>query len=99
VLEICSSAPVSLRFSALERSTTGEGVEISTGRSRAEKRRETGALEQISSTATFQTMRQIIEDNDLEVMAVNARYTCSYANIAKKAWWHFAPNKEDMTLY
>jgi hypothetical protein len=42
-------------------------------------------------------------------MAVNARYTCSYANIAKKAWWmkskdrrqrqHFAPNKEDMTLY
>lgn len=34
-----------------------------------------------------QTMRQIIEDNDLEVMAVNARYTCSYANIAKKAWW------------
>jgi hypothetical protein len=32
-------------------------------------------------------MRQIIEDNDLEVMAVNARYTCSYANIAKKAWW------------
>lgn len=32
-------------------------------------------------------MRSIIEDNDLEVMATNARYTCSYANIAKQAWW------------
>ncbi|GAA5978168.1 hypothetical protein JCM10908_004256 [Rhodotorula pacifica] len=34
-----------------------------------------------------QQMRSIIEDNDLEVMAVNARYTCSYAGIAKQAWW------------
>ncbi|BGP45782.1 hypothetical protein JCM10450v2_001612 [Rhodotorula kratochvilovae] len=34
-----------------------------------------------------QKMRQIIEDNELEVMATNARYYCSYANIAKPAWW------------
>ncbi|BGP68107.1 putative oxidoreductase C terminal-domain containing protein [Rhodotorula toruloides] len=34
-----------------------------------------------------QKMRQIIEDNELEVMATNARYVCSYANIAKPAWW------------
>ncbi|GAA5918606.1 hypothetical protein JCM6882_000830 [Rhodosporidiobolus microsporus] len=34
-----------------------------------------------------QKMRSIIEDNDLEVMATVARYVCSYANIAKPAWW------------
>ncbi|BGP53860.1 hypothetical protein JCM8202v2_001432 [Rhodotorula sphaerocarpa] len=34
-----------------------------------------------------QTMRSIIEDNELEVMAVNARYVCSYAAISKPAWW------------
>lgn len=34
-----------------------------------------------------QKMREIIEDNELEVMATNARYYCSYANIAKPAWW------------
>ncbi|GAA5939701.1 hypothetical protein JCM10213_007768 [Rhodosporidiobolus nylandii] len=34
-----------------------------------------------------QKMRSIIEDNELEVMATVARYVCSYANIAKPAWW------------
>ncbi|GAA6012134.1 hypothetical protein JCM11491_001760 [Sporobolomyces phaffii] len=34
-----------------------------------------------------QKMRSIIEDNDLEVMATNARYTASYAKINKPAWW------------
>ncbi|POY76597.1 hypothetical protein BMF94_0187 [Rhodotorula taiwanensis] len=34
-----------------------------------------------------QTMRAIIEDNDLEVMATNARYYASYAAISKPAWW------------
>lgn len=37
--------------------------------------------------AVVQTMRSIIEDNELEVMAVNARYVCSYAAISKPAWW------------
>lgn len=32
-------------------------------------------------------MRAIIEDNDLEVMATNARYYASYAAISKPAWW------------
>jgi hypothetical protein len=32
-------------------------------------------------------MRSIIEDNDLEVMATIARYSASYAKIAKPAWW------------
>ncbi|CEQ43029.1 SPOSA6832_04916 [Sporobolomyces salmonicolor] len=32
-------------------------------------------------------MRSIIEENDLEVMATVARYTASYAKIAKPAWW------------
>ncbi|KAL8293280.1 hypothetical protein RQP46_000974 [Phenoliferia psychrophenolica] len=34
-----------------------------------------------------QTMRSIIEDNDLFVMATVARYVCSYAKIAKPSWW------------
>ncbi|SCV67027.1 BQ2448_5673 [Microbotryum intermedium] len=34
-----------------------------------------------------QKMRSIIEDNDLHVMATVARYICSYAKIAKPAWW------------
>ncbi|GAA5879160.1 hypothetical protein JCM1840_006213 [Sporobolomyces johnsonii] len=34
-----------------------------------------------------QKMRSIIEENDLEVMATVARYTASYAKIAKPAWW------------
>lgn len=37
--------------------------------------------------AVVQKMREIIEENELEVMATNARYYCSYANIAKPAWW------------
>ncbi|KAI5479584.1 NAD dependent oxidoreductase [Pseudohyphozyma bogoriensis] len=34
-----------------------------------------------------QTMRSIIEDNDLHVMATVARYVCSYAKINKYSWW------------
>ncbi|KAK4048794.1 hypothetical protein OIV83_004560 [Microbotryomycetes sp. JL201] len=34
-----------------------------------------------------QKMRAIIEENELHVMATVARYVCSYAKIAKPAWW------------
>lgn len=32
-------------------------------------------------------MRQVIEENELHVMATVARYIASYAKIAKPAWW------------
>lgn len=37
-----------------------------------------------------QKMKQIIHDNNLTVMATNARYSCAYEAIAKPAWWNKA---------
>nr|XP_031862719.1 uncharacterized protein CI109_001731 [Kwoniella shandongensis]KAA5529791.1 hypothetical protein CI109_001731 [Kwoniella shandongensis] len=37
-----------------------------------------------------QKMKQIIHENDLTVMATNARYSCAYEAIAKPAWWNKA---------
>jgi predicted dehydrogenase len=34
-----------------------------------------------------QKMKQIIEENDLVVMATIARYACAYESIAKPDWW------------
>ncbi|KAF5380876.1 hypothetical protein D9615_003901 [Tricholomella constricta] len=34
-----------------------------------------------------QMMKQIIEENNLTVMATNARYACAYEKIAKPDWW------------
>jgi len=34
-----------------------------------------------------QMMKQIIEDNELVVMATAARYVCAYEKIAKPDWW------------
>ncbi|KAG8878009.1 hypothetical protein FRB97_002855 [Tulasnella sp. 331] len=35
-----------------------------------------------------QEMKRIIRDNNLTVMATNARYSCAYEAIAKPAWWN-----------
>ena len=32
-------------------------------------------------------MKQIIEENNLVVMATIARYACAYESIAKPDWW------------
>lgn len=32
-------------------------------------------------------MKQIIEENNLVVMATIARYACAYERIAKPEWW------------
>ncbi|RXK39480.1 hypothetical protein M231_03148 [Tremella mesenterica] len=37
-----------------------------------------------------QMMKRIIHDNDLTVIATNARYSCAYEAIAKPAWWNKA---------
>ncbi|KAK1924841.1 putative oxidoreductase C terminal-domain-containing protein [Papiliotrema laurentii] len=37
-----------------------------------------------------QKMKQIIHENNLTVMATNARYSCAYEAIAKPAWWNKA---------
>ncbi|GFZ45624.1 Uncharacterized protein JCM24511_03352, partial [Saitozyma sp. JCM 24511] len=37
-----------------------------------------------------QRMKQIIHENNLTVMATNARYSCAYEAIAKPAWWNKA---------
>lgn len=34
-----------------------------------------------------QQMKQILQDNDLTVMATIARYACAYEAIAKQDWW------------
>ncbi|KAG9030429.1 hypothetical protein FRB95_003935 [Tulasnella sp. JGI-2019a] len=34
-----------------------------------------------------QKMKEIIRENNLTVMATNARYSCAYESIAKPAWW------------
>ncbi|GMK59488.1 hypothetical protein CspeluHIS016_0800940 [Cutaneotrichosporon spelunceum] len=34
-----------------------------------------------------QRMKQILHENNLTVMATNARYSCAYEAIAKPAWW------------
>lgn len=34
-----------------------------------------------------QMIKQIIEENDLQVMATIARYACAYEAIAKPDWW------------
>lgn len=33
-------------------------------------------------------MKQIIEENNLTVMATIARYACAYESIAKPDWWN-----------
>lgn len=35
-----------------------------------------------------QTMKKIIEDNNLTVMATIARYAAAYESIAKPDWWN-----------
>jgi predicted dehydrogenase len=34
-----------------------------------------------------QTMKKIIKDNNLKVMATIARYACAYESIRKPFWW------------
>ena len=34
-----------------------------------------------------QMMKQVIEENNLTVMATVARYACAYEKIAKPDWW------------
>ena len=37
-----------------------------------------------------QMMKQIIHENNLTVMATDARYACAYEKIAKPDWWNKA---------
>jgi Putative oxidoreductase C terminal domain len=34
-----------------------------------------------------QMIKQIIEENNLQVMATIARYACAYEAISKQEWW------------
>lgn len=38
-------------------------------------------------------MKQIINDNNLVVMATIARYACAYESIAKPDWWNKAKRR------
>lgn len=37
-----------------------------------------------------QMMKQVIEENNLTVMATIARYACAYESIIKPDWWNKA---------
>ncbi|KZT26254.1 hypothetical protein NEOLEDRAFT_1132286 [Neolentinus lepideus HHB14362 ss-1] len=70
---------------------TGPKEEISEGFQLAKQISESGTVCSVGYMLRYlravQTMKQIIDDNDLTVMATVARYACAYEAIAKPDWW------------
>ena len=70
---------------------TGPASEIPEAFAVAKKINETGTIHSVGYMLRYlkavQMMKQIINENNLTVMATIARYACAYEAIAKPDWW------------